>query len=58
MEASPAERRQLTVLFCDLVAWPSLAGKLDLESLQKVMRTEDFATPDRVAGESLLGELS
>ena len=32
MEGSAAERRQLTVLFCDLVESMSLAGQLDLEA--------------------------
>jgi class 3 adenylate cyclase len=34
-----AERRQLTVLFCDLVDSTALAGQLDLEDLRDVIRT-------------------
>jgi TOMM system kinase/cyclase fusion protein len=36
--ASDAERRQLTVLFCDLVDSTSLAGQLDPEDLREVVR--------------------
>src|SRR2546426_11770291 len=35
---SGAERRQLTVLFCDLVGSTALAGKLDPEDLSGVIR--------------------
>jgi class 3 adenylate cyclase len=38
MEASPAERRQLTVLFCDLVESTTLARQLDLEDLLDELR--------------------
>src|SRR6266403_1391509 len=38
MSASDAERRQLTVLFCDLVDSTSLAGQLDPEDLREVVR--------------------
>ena len=34
-----AERRQLTVLFCDLVGSTSLASRLDLEELRDVIRS-------------------
>lgn len=33
-----AERRQLTVLFCDLVASTSLSGRLDPEDLREIVR--------------------
>ena len=33
-----AERRQMTVLFCDLVGSSALAGKLDPEDLRDVIR--------------------
>jgi class 3 adenylate cyclase/tetratricopeptide (TPR) repeat protein len=33
----PAERRQLTVLLCDLVAWTSLSLRLDPEELAELM---------------------
>jgi hypothetical protein len=36
--AADAERRQLTVLFCDLVDSTRLAGQLDLEDLREVVR--------------------
>ena len=36
---SAAERRQLTVLFCDLVGSTSLASRLDLEELRDVIRS-------------------
>ncbi len=41
---SDAERRQLTVLFCDLVDSTALAGQLDPEDLREVIR----CLPDRV----------
>jgi class 3 adenylate cyclase/tetratricopeptide (TPR) repeat protein len=34
-----AERRQLTVMFCDLVGSTSLAARLDAEELRELMRT-------------------
>ena len=37
-EEPRAERRQLTVLFCDLVGSTPLAGRLDPEDLADVMR--------------------
>jgi Adenylate and Guanylate cyclase catalytic domain len=37
-EASDAERRQLTVLFCDLADSTALAGQLDPEDLREVIR--------------------
>ena len=35
--ASPAERRQLTVMFCDLVGSTALAARLDPEDLREVI---------------------
>src|SRR5262245_14873704 len=37
-EASDAERRQLTVLFCDLADSTTLAGQLDPEDLREVIQ--------------------
>ena len=37
--ASPAERRQLTVLFCDLVGSTELSARLDPEDLREVIST-------------------
>ena len=37
--SSEAERRQLTVMFCDLVGSTSLAGELDPEDLREVVRS-------------------
>ncbi|HRI18762.1 MAG TPA: adenylate/guanylate cyclase domain-containing protein, partial [Burkholderiaceae bacterium] len=39
MPARDAERRQLTVMFCDLVGSTQLAGRLDPEDLQRVIRS-------------------
>jgi class 3 adenylate cyclase/tetratricopeptide (TPR) repeat protein len=36
--AAPPERRQLTVMLCDLVGWTSLSLKLDAEELTEVVR--------------------
>jgi class 3 adenylate cyclase len=36
--AADAERRQLTVMFCDLVDSTVLSGQLDPEDLREVMR--------------------
>ncbi|MBI3245225.1 MAG: adenylate/guanylate cyclase domain-containing protein [Deltaproteobacteria bacterium] len=36
---SPAERRQLTVMFCDLVGSTALSEQLDPEDLREVVRT-------------------
>ena len=38
-EASTGERRQLTVMFCDLVGSTALSAQLDPEELQAVVRT-------------------
>ena len=43
---SPAERRQLTVMFCDLVGSTALSQRLDPEDLREVMRRYQ----DAVAG--------
>src|SRR5262249_31303955 len=40
---SEAERRQLTVLFCDLVGSTALAGQLDPEDLREVVRAYQAA---------------
>ena len=40
-----AERRQLTVLFCDLVGSTELSGRLDPEDLSEVMRAYQGAAP-------------
>jgi class 3 adenylate cyclase/tetratricopeptide (TPR) repeat protein len=44
-----AERRQLTVMFCDLVGSTALAEKLDPEELLELMRTYRTACSDVVA---------
>jgi class 3 adenylate cyclase len=44
---SDAQRRQLTVLFCDLVGSPELSRRLDPEDMAKVIR----AYQDEVARE-------
>jgi class 3 adenylate cyclase len=33
-----AQRRQLTVMFCDVVGWTTLSGAMDPEELREVMR--------------------
>ena len=38
LSASQAERRQLTVVFCDLVGSTELSQRLDPEDLREVMR--------------------
>jgi class 3 adenylate cyclase len=45
-----AERRQLTVLFCDLVGSTELAARLDPEDLREVMRAYQAACADVVCG--------
>src|SRR5512147_812618 len=47
--APDAERRQLTVMFCDLVGSTQLAGRLDPEDLQDVIRAYHAAVSDAVA---------
>ena len=45
MRATEAERRQLTVLFCDLVGSTVLAARLDPEDMSAVIRAyQDAAT--------------
>jgi class 3 adenylate cyclase/predicted ATPase len=44
-----AERRQLTVMFCDLVGSTALSARLDPEDLQELLRVY-FARVDDVAG--------
>lgn len=44
-----AERRQLTVMFCDLVGSTQLAAQLDPEDLQRVIRSYHAAVADAVA---------
>src|ERR671919_737846 len=43
-----AERRQLTVLFCDLVGSTELAARLDPEDLREIMRAYQAACADVV----------
>ena len=45
-----AERRQLTVLFCDLVGSTELSARLDPEDLREVMRAYQAACADVVCG--------
>ena len=40
--APDAERRQLTVMFCDLVGSTELLTRLDPEDLREVIRTRDM----------------
>jgi len=47
--ATPAERRQLTVLFCDLVDSTALSVRLDPEDLREVMRAYRKYVSDTVA---------
>jgi class 3 adenylate cyclase len=48
VRAPEAERRQLTVLFCDLVGSTELAARLDPEDLHEVMRVYQAACADVV----------
>jgi class 3 adenylate cyclase len=61
-EPSDAERRQLTVLFCDLVDSTPLSRQLDPENLREVMRayydTCGFDTADLREGKELVAQLS
>src|SRR5262245_50846924 len=43
-----AERRQLTVMFCDLVESTPLAGKLDLEDLRDIVRAYQKVCSDAI----------
>ncbi|HKD75317.1 MAG TPA: adenylate/guanylate cyclase domain-containing protein, partial [Ktedonobacterales bacterium] len=47
--ASSAERRQLTVMFCDLVGSTALSGKLDPEEMREVIRAYHDACSGPVA---------
>ena len=46
--ASDAERRQLTVLFCDLVGSTELSARLDPEDLREVIAAYHRTTADAV----------
>jgi class 3 adenylate cyclase/predicted ATPase len=48
--AFPVERRQLTVMFCDLVGSTELASRLDPEDLREVVAAYQRAVADVVAG--------
>jgi class 3 adenylate cyclase len=48
--ASTAERRQLTVMFCDLVGSTALAARLDPEDLREVIGAYHRAVAEIVAG--------
>jgi class 3 adenylate cyclase/predicted ATPase len=62
--ASAAERRQLTIMFCDLVGSTALAARLDLEDFRKVILAYNACATDvirkyggniaRYAGDGLL----
>jgi class 3 adenylate cyclase/predicted ATPase len=45
-----AERRQLTVMFCDLVGSTALSSRLDLEDLREVIAAYHRAVAEMVAG--------
>ena len=45
-EYREAERRQLTVMFCDLVGSTDLSGKLDPEDLREVVRAYQEAASE------------
>lgn len=48
-ESAEAERRQLTVLFCDLVGSTELSGKLDPEDMREVIRDYQNAVAGEIA---------
>ncbi len=50
MPASGAERRQLTVMFCDLVGSTALAARLDPEDLREVIGAYHAAVAEEVTG--------
>ena len=50
MHRLPAERRQLTVMFCDLVGSTALAARLDPEDLREVIAVYHRAVAEVVAG--------
>ena len=45
-----AERRQLTVMFCDLVGSTALSARLDPEDLQELLRAYQAQVKDVVRG--------
>ena len=47
--AASAERRQLTVMFCDLVGSTAISGKLDPEEMREVIRAYQDACSGPVA---------
>jgi predicted ATPase/class 3 adenylate cyclase len=47
--AREAERRQLTVMFCDLVGSAALAGRLDPEDMREVIRAYRACCVERIA---------
>src|SRR5262245_35179623 len=49
LRPSDAERRQLTVLFCDLVDSTALSGRLDPEDLREVVRAYQEACATVIA---------
>src|SRR5207245_10321767 len=49
-EGVEAERRQLTVMFCDLVGSTALAARLDPEDLREVIGAYHRAVAEIVAG--------
>jgi len=49
-QPAEAERRQLTVMFCDLVGSTALSQRLDPEDLRDVMRTYQDAVAGAVSG--------
>jgi len=48
-ENARAERRQLTVMFCDLVGSTELSAELDVEDLREVVRTYQTACTEPIA---------
>ncbi len=48
--APEAERRQLTVMFCDLVGSTNLSGQLDPEDLREVVRSYQETAADVIQG--------
>ena len=47
--STAAERRQLTVMFCDLVGSTALSGRLDPEEMQEVLRAYQNAVAGEIA---------
>ena len=48
-QVSPIERRQLTVMFCDLVGSAALSNRLDPEDLRELLRTYQNAVAAEIA---------